>query len=398
MQYVRYFDSTYLIAFTVIEGDIGSLGIGIGVEHELVAAIDIAGNQVISVDACHTGLLAGQCLPLGDLVILHQVQIDILTLDSCTGRHELGGKRCKVGVGGCHDSSLIHTGSDIIQLDTGNIGLIHVRRYHILVLSILEVRGSLDGNIFILALEAADNLTVSTVGGSRSNFHQHGELTVKHDLPVVARRGDNLRFTNLGFGEVALGADGLLGVNGAGDLVVDHSQFQEPHATCTACGIICADKGNGALVRRTIDSDGLGSVVVEVGRALGGNPLNGIAVEVCPLEQAQRAAFIALIYLTGTILGLQAVGAHKLTIGCECDVIEAAIVSGVVGLCRCDAVDAQFLDNHLVDIVDQVNMRCAVSGVGQHNGAVATNEHTPDSAVKLILGASVMLEIEFFGG
>ena len=72
-----------------------------------------------------------------------------------------------------------------------------IRRNHELVLCILEERGALYRDVSLIAIKACHNLTVCAVGLSCSDLHQQGVLTVKHDLVVVERRDNDLRFTDL---------------------------------------------------------------------------------------------------------------------------------------------------------------------------------------------------------
>ena len=130
---------------------------------------------------------------------------------------------------------------------------------------------------------------------------------------------------------------------------------------------------------------------------MSGQPLYGITVEVLPLEQAQGATLKACIDLSVTKLGLNAVGAHELTVGGEGNVIQAAVEAGIVRLGRSDTVDAQFLHNHLVNIVNQIDVRCTVFGIGQHEGAVATHEHALHGSVKFKVGAQVTGKVELGG-
>ena len=130
---------------------------------------------------------------------------------------------------------------------------------------------------------------------------------------------------------------------------------------------------------------------------MGGHPFHGITVKVGPLEQAQSATLEARIHLFSTKLCLNAVHAHELIIGSEADIVQAAVEASVVGLGRSNAVDAEFLDNHLINIVDQVDVRRTVFGIGQDDGAVAANEHSLDGAIQFILSAIVTGQLKFLG-
>ena len=134
----RYLDAAHLIAIHVIEGDVGILGILVGTECELKRSVHVGSGQTIGIHTCHCRLIVGHGLPLGELVVLHQVQDNILIFDGGTCCHELAGLRVKVGIGGDYKGGLIHTGSDIIQLDAGNSEIAHVGCHHELVLGILE--------------------------------------------------------------------------------------------------------------------------------------------------------------------------------------------------------------------------------------------------------------------
>ena len=67
-------------AFLVVECDVSIIGIIIGIEGELVTVV----VQTVSKDAGHAGLACYVGLPLGDLVVLHQVQVDVLTINVST--------------------------------------------------------------------------------------------------------------------------------------------------------------------------------------------------------------------------------------------------------------------------------------------------------------------------
>ena len=96
-------------------------------------------------------------------------------------------------------------------------------------------------------------------------------------------------------------------------------------------------------------------------------------------------------------MGLYAVDTHELVVGSEGDIVQAAVETGIVGLNGGDTLDAQLLDDGLVNVVDQVQVRGAVLGIGEHNGAVATNQHALDGAVQLKLGAVVANQVQFVG-
>ena len=79
---IGYLIGAHLIAFSIIESDVSILGIVVDIEGEDKRIVGLLAAQAIGINAAHGGLL---CLPLGDLVVLHQVEVDVLALDSGTG-------------------------------------------------------------------------------------------------------------------------------------------------------------------------------------------------------------------------------------------------------------------------------------------------------------------------
>ena len=93
-------------------------------------------------------------------------------------------------------------------------------------------------------------------------------------------------------------------------------------------------------------------------------------------------------------MGLNTVDTHELAVGSEGDVIQAAVEASVVGLCRSNIDNTQFLHNLLADVVDQIDVRCPVCSIGQHNGAVATHKHALDDTIEVVFSALVAGEFE----
>ena len=165
---------------------------------------------------------------------------------------------------------MVNTCRDIIELDTTNVDSIipvrgNIRRYHELVLGILKERSALDGNVAILTIEAANDLTVRFIGIGRINLHQQGILAIEHYLVVVARRNQDLWLTDFVSSEVAGCGNRVLGEDCAGNLIVDDGQFEEPHATGTASSVVRTHDVHQALLSFSIDGNRLSAIVEEVG-------------------------------------------------------------------------------------------------------------------------------------
>ena len=183
---------------------------------------------------------------------------------------------------------MIQTCSDVIQLDATDVHTVFPDRcdighYHELVVGIFEEGCALDGDVGIIAIEAANNLAVRPIDIGRINLHQQGVLTIKHDLVIIARRDKNLRHANFGLGEIAGSSNRVLGEDRAGNLIVDNGQFEEPHAAGTASGVVSTHDIHCAILGFAINSDSLCAIIVEVSGTLSGYPLDGIAVKVSPL-------------------------------------------------------------------------------------------------------------------
>ena len=93
-------------------------------------------------------------------------------------------------------------------------------------------------------------------------------------------------------------------------------------------------------------------------------------------------------------MSLHAVDSYELAIGSKGNVIQAAIEACIVGLDRSNIGSAQLLNNHFIDVVDQVDVRRAFLVVGQHDCAVTTHEHTPNRTRKIEFSTFITSQIQ----